>query len=89
MSEPRGPSPAGILTTLGVIALGVLCCAGPALLAGGALASLGGLLRNPLLQNSVGPWCRAQSQCRSHVRRQTSTCLPVDHVFRPAVMLEA
>ncbi|HEU5006829.1 MAG TPA: hypothetical protein VFT67_07650 [Jatrophihabitantaceae bacterium] len=49
MSEPRGPSQAGLLATLGVVVVAVLCCAGPALLAGGALAGLGGLLRNPWL----------------------------------------
>lgn len=49
MSEPRGPSRAGVLATLGAVAVAVLCCAGPALLAGGALAGLGGLLRNPWL----------------------------------------
>ena len=49
MSEPRGPSRTGILTTLGVGALAVLCCAGPALLAGGALSGLGGVLGNPWL----------------------------------------
>lgn len=49
MNEPRGPSPTGILATVGVLAAAVLCCAGPALLAGGALSGLGGLLRSPWL----------------------------------------
>lgn len=49
MSEPRGPSPAGILATIGVLAAAVLCCAGPALLAGGALSGIGGVLRSPWL----------------------------------------
>lgn len=49
MSEPRGPSHRGILAALGVGAAAVLCCAGPALLAGGALSGLGGALRNPWL----------------------------------------
>lgn len=47
MSEPRGPSPAGIFAAVGVAA--VLCCAGPALLAGGALSGIGGVVRNPWL----------------------------------------
>jgi len=49
VSEPRGPSRAGILATVGLAAAALLCCAGPALLAGGALSGLGGLLRNPWL----------------------------------------
>ncbi|PZS27157.1 MAG: hypothetical protein DLM58_19285 [Pseudonocardiales bacterium] len=47
MSEPRGPSPAGIRATIGVGVAAVLCCAGPALFAGGALSGIGGLVRSP------------------------------------------
>lgn len=49
MSQLRGRSPTGVRATLGVVAVAVLCCAGPALLAGGTLAGLGGLLRSPWL----------------------------------------
>ncbi len=49
MSEPRGPSPAGILAKIGVGVAAVLCCAGPALLAGGALSGIGGVVRSPWL----------------------------------------
>lgn len=49
MSEPRGPSSAGLFGVLGVALIAVLCCAGPALLAGGALSGIGGVLRNPWL----------------------------------------
>jgi hypothetical protein len=47
--EPRGPSSAGIFRMLGVALLAVLCCAAPALLAGGALSGIGTALRNPWL----------------------------------------
>jgi hypothetical protein len=50
VNEPREPSSsAGIFGTLGVALLAVLCCAAPALLAGGALSGIGGALRNPWL----------------------------------------
>lgn len=48
-SERRGPASAGIVTVIGIGLLAVLCCAGPALLAGGALAGIGGVLGNPWL----------------------------------------
>lgn len=34
---------------IGVVVAGVLCCAGPVLLAAGALGAVGALLRNPLV----------------------------------------
>jgi hypothetical protein len=46
MSEPRGPSPAGVLATIGIGAAAVLCCAGPPLLADGALSGLGSVVRS-------------------------------------------
>ncbi|AVV45429.1 mercury transporter [Streptomyces sp. SID9913] len=39
----------GTLGMVGVVLLPVLCCAGPVLLAGGALAGLGGALVSPWL----------------------------------------
>ena len=41
MNEPRGPSPGGMLASVGVFVVAVLCCAGPVLLAGGALSGIG------------------------------------------------
>lgn len=49
MSEPGRLSSAGIFTMLGVAGLAVLCCAGPALVAGGALSMIGGAVRSPWL----------------------------------------
>lgn len=49
MSEPRKSSSAGIFAMLGVAGLAVLCCAGPVLVAGGALAVIGGAVRSPWL----------------------------------------
>ena len=46
---PQHDSPGGVLTVVGAGALMVLCCAGPVLLASGALAGLGAALRNPWL----------------------------------------
>ena len=48
MSEPRKSS-AGIFTMLGVAGLAVLCCAGPALVAGGGLSAIGAGVRSPWL----------------------------------------
>jgi hypothetical protein len=45
----RSPGAAGVLGLVGVGALLVVCCAGPALIAGGALGVLGGALGNPWL----------------------------------------
>ncbi|MEU9069863.1 hypothetical protein AB0E06_24065 [Streptomyces sp. NPDC048109] len=46
MTGSNRPSrPAGALAAVG--AAWVVCCAGPVLLAGGALGALGGVLRNP------------------------------------------
>lgn len=52
MSEPskqEGPR-AGLLLLAGVAV--VLCCAGPALVAGGALAGIGAALANPLVMGA-------------------------------------
>lgn len=49
MSEPRKSSSAGIVAMLGVAGLAVLCCAGPVLVAGGALSVIGGAVRSPWL----------------------------------------
>ncbi|MGR8007702.1 hypothetical protein [Streptomyces hypolithicus] len=43
----RPSRPTGALAALGVGLVMVACCAGPVLLAGGALGALGGVLRNP------------------------------------------
>lgn len=43
------PGLAGVLGLVGVGALLVVCCAGPVLIAGGALGVLGGALGNPWL----------------------------------------
>lgn len=51
MTEGKGKRDGvgGALGGLGLVAAMVLCCAGPALVAGGAFAALGGWLRNPLV----------------------------------------
>lgn len=50
MTGRRGHSGApGALALLGAALVMVLCCAGPLLLAGGALGAVGGELRNPWL----------------------------------------
>lgn len=41
-TKRTGPSTAGILGVVGIGALPLLCCAGPALIVGGALGVLGG-----------------------------------------------
>jgi len=46
---PQDSSPTGVLAILGAGALMVLCCAGPVLLASGALAGVGAALHNPWL----------------------------------------
>lgn len=44
-----GQGPGGILLAIGAVFLAVTCCAGPALLAGGGLALVGGILGNPVV----------------------------------------
>lgn len=44
-----GQGPGGILLAIGAVFLAVTCCAGPALLAGGGLVLLGGVLGNPVV----------------------------------------
>ncbi len=46
MSEPRKSSSAGIVAMLGVAGPAVLCCAGPVLVAGGALSVIGGAVHS-------------------------------------------
>ncbi|WP_276068271.1 hypothetical protein [Mycolicibacterium gadium] len=48
-TKRTSPSVAGILGLVGIGVLPLLCCAGPALIAGGALGALGGVLGNPWL----------------------------------------
>ncbi|MEU9279742.1 hypothetical protein [Streptomyces sp. NPDC048341] len=43
----RPSRPTGALAAVGAGLVMVACCAGPVLLAGGALGALGGVLRNP------------------------------------------
>lgn len=40
--------------TAGAVALAVLCCAGPVLIAAGALGALGAFLRSPLVLAAAG-----------------------------------
>lgn len=47
MTEPRDTI--GAWTVIGAAALMIACCAGPVLIAGGALSGLGAALRNPWL----------------------------------------
>lgn len=48
MNDKRDPADGGgLLIGAGAALAMVLCCAGPALVAGGLLAGIGGLLRNP------------------------------------------
>lgn len=50
MSASRERSgPGGVAAVVGAGLLMVVCCAGPLLLAGGALGAVGGALRNPWL----------------------------------------
>ena len=45
--DPHGPG--GALTAAGALLAVAACCAGPALLTGGVLGAIGGLLGNPLV----------------------------------------
>ncbi len=50
MPTPRRPSHgSGTAAAVGAALVMVVCCVGPALLAGGALGALGGVLRSPWL----------------------------------------
>lgn len=45
----RDPDGRGAFAGIGIVLAMVLCCAGPALVAGGALTAVGGFLGNPLV----------------------------------------
>lgn len=45
--QPDGSGPSGLLLGSGLVLVAVLCCAGPALIAIGALGVIGGWLDNP------------------------------------------
>lgn len=47
--RPDGSGPSGVLLGSGAALFMVVCCAGPALIAAGALGALGGWLRSPWL----------------------------------------
>ena len=47
-ANPPHSGPGGIGVVIGAVAL-VLCCAGPALIAGGALSAIGGALSSPIV----------------------------------------
>lgn len=48
MNETKGSKPEAALGVVAVVAM-AMCCAGPVLIAGGALGAIGGLLANPLV----------------------------------------
>lgn len=68
----------GVVAMVGVVALPILCCAGPALVAGGALAGLGGVLRSPwlLLPALVLLSGGVALSMRRRGRRGGTTCCP-------------
>lgn len=47
--QPDGSGPSGLLLGSGVALFAVVCCAGPALIAAGALGVIGGWLGSPLV----------------------------------------
>lgn len=75
MSEPRKSS-AGMFTMLGVALLAVLCCAGPALVAGGALSAIGAAVRSPWLiaAGAVLVVAAAGYTLARHRRRHVGAC---------------
>lgn len=77
----RGATQAGL--GFGAVALMLLCCAGPALLAAGALGSLGAFLGNRLviLVGSVVAAAAVIGVGRRHSRG--AACRPPEHDGRP------
>ncbi len=77
----RGAAQAGL--GFGAVVLMLLCCAGPALLAAGALGSLGAFLGNPLviLAGSVVAAAAVIGVGRRHSRG--AACCPPEHDGRP------
>ncbi|MGH9176978.1 MAG: hypothetical protein ACRD0N_00285 [Acidimicrobiales bacterium] len=77
----RGAAQAGL--GFGAVALMLLCCAGPALLAAGALGSLGAILGNPLviLAGSVVAAAAVIGAGRRHSRG--AACCTSKHDGRP------
>ncbi|WP_006243701.1 hypothetical protein [Mycolicibacterium tusciae] len=75
------PGVAGVLGLVGVGALLVLCCAGPVLIAGGALGVLGGALGNPWLIGAAAVVVLAAVGYTLHRRGrgETAGCCPPGH----------
>jgi mercuric ion transport protein len=48
-SEQNDSTPGTTLPLVGAVVAAVICCAGPTLVAGGALVAVGGFLRNPVV----------------------------------------
>lgn len=67
-----------LFAMLGVVALPILCCAGPALVAGGALAGLGGAVSSPwlLLPALVLLTGGVALLIRRRVRQDGTSCCP-------------
>ncbi|GEM_PF-1514642 len=81
VDEKKSPERGMTLAALGAGLLIVVCCAGPALIVGGALGALGGVLRNPWLIASgvVGLLAAVGYTARRHVdhsHRGTDNCCP-------------
>lgn len=80
-TEPTSFSVAKILALVGIGALPLLCCAGPALIAGGALGVLGGALGNPWLigATAVVVLAAVGYTLRRHGHGKDRACTPPGH----------
>ncbi|MFI5627586.1 hypothetical protein ACIA03_29285 [Nocardioides sp. NPDC051685] len=84
--KPDNQTGGGLLLGAGAALLMILCCAGPALIAGGALAGIGGLLRNPWV---IGAGIAVLALAVLSIARRRSgatndCCTPTRHADSPA-----
>jgi hypothetical protein len=77
VTDPRGRSPAGsLLATVAAVVLALLCCAGPLVLASGAVAGVGALVHSPWLIAAGAPlliWVIVLTVARIVRRRRGNT----------------
>ncbi len=88
MTTKRPTGSAGVLAATGAVVLLIGCCALPALIAGGVLATVGGLLHNPCaiaiaIAIAIAVVVLAAARLRTNkCRNHSECCTPTDSADR-------
>ncbi|MFJ2582884.1 hypothetical protein [Kitasatospora aureofaciens] len=78
--SPDGPGPGAVGAGIGLVLLMVLCCAGPALIASGALAGIGAWLGSPwVIAAAVLPALGAVALAVRRARHRAACCRPTSN----------